>query len=149
MPDQALLREMLASDADAIERLIAASPEAGQWSAAGFYSSESKGILVRIAEKHDAILGLVAFRVVAAEAEILNVAVSLEFRRQGIGRLLIDYALAEARSAGAKHAFLEVRESNVAARGLYARLGFSEAGRRRGYYRNPVEDALLLSRALA
>jgi [ribosomal protein S18]-alanine N-acetyltransferase len=148
MPHQAILREMLASDAEAIDRLIAVSPEAGQWSAAGFFSSESQGVVVRIAENHGAILGMVAVRMVAAEAEILNVAVSPEFRRQGIGQLLIDYALAEARSAGAKKVFLEVRESNVAARALYARLGFSEAGRRRGYYRNPVEDALLLSLSL-
>jgi len=61
---------------------------------------------------------------------------------------LIDAAIAEAESRGAESMFLEVRESNRAARALYASRGFEEISRRRGYYRTPVEDALVLRRAM-
>jgi len=65
-------------------------------------------------------------------------------RRQGIGASLLDAALAEGRRRGAQNMYLEVRESNSAARRLYASRGFEELGRRRGYYKRPVEDAIVL-----
>jgi ribosomal-protein-alanine N-acetyltransferase len=58
-------------------------------------------------------------------------------------------ALAEAGHAGASRVFLEVRQSNTDARAFYATLGFLEVGRRRGYYRDPAEDALVLSRSVS
>jgi [ribosomal protein S18]-alanine N-acetyltransferase len=85
---------------------------------------------------------------VADEAEILNLAVAEARRGQGIGGLLLDAALDEAVGRGAETVFLEVRESNQAARALYHSRGFTERFRRTGYYRNPVEDALVLSRAI-
>ena len=81
------------------------------------------------------------------EWEIENVVVALQHRRRGIGRKLVEEILHAARSAEVRAVLLEVRESNAAARHLYERLGFVDAGRRPGYYRDPAEDALLLRRS--
>lgn len=76
---------------------------------------------------------------VLAEREILNVAVALDFRHRGIATALIENELQQR----AVH-FLEVRESNVAARALYRKLGFVEVGRRPKYYEFPVETAIVM-----
>jgi ribosomal-protein-alanine N-acetyltransferase len=83
----------------------------------------------------------------ADEGEIANLAVREPTRRRGIGAALLDAALAEGTRRGAANMYLEVRESNEAARRLYASRGFEEIGRRRRYYRHPVEDAIVLRRA--
>jgi ribosomal-protein-alanine N-acetyltransferase len=85
---------------------------------------------------------------VADEAEILNLAVAESDRGQGIGGMLLDAAIDEVRRRGAETVFLEVRESNSAALALYHSRGFAQRFRRNAYYRNPVEDALVLWRAL-
>jgi len=85
----------------------------------------------------------------AREAEVRNVAVHPEHRRQGLARLLLRAAIDRARDAGAETVFLEVRESNQAARALYARLGFTETGRRAEYYADPREDAVLMALSVA
>lgn len=78
--------------------------------------------------------GFVLFRVAADEAEILTLAVRPGCRRRGIGRALLEAALASAREAGATAMFLEVAADNEAAAALYATAGFGEVGRRRRYY---------------
>lgn len=93
--------------------------------------------------------GFVLIRVVADEAEILTLAVRPVARRGGLGGRLVEAAVASAAALGAERMFLEVAEDNVAARALYARTGFVEAGRRRGYYARTDgsrEDALVLTR---
>ena len=82
------------------------------------------------------------------ESEILNIAVERGMRGRGLGALLLDGALAEVRERGATAVFLEVRESNEPARRLYASRGFAELSRRKKYYRNPAEDALVLRLAM-
>ena len=72
-------------------------------------------------------------------------AVAAELVRRGIGTKLVGALISRARSEAAAAILLEVRESNLAARGLYERQGFREVGRRRGYYADPVEDAILYS----
>lgn len=89
-----------------------------------------------------------ALQVVAGEMHVLNLTVAPESRLSGLGRFLLGLALDLARRRGARAAFLEVREGNAPARALYGAAGFSEAGRRRGYYHRPAEDALLLRRDL-
>jgi [ribosomal protein S18]-alanine N-acetyltransferase len=76
--------------------------------------------------------------------EIENVVVTPARRRCGIGTSLIQQLLLRARKQGATSVLLEVRESNRAARRLYEKIGFSEQGRRRDYYKEPLEDALVL-----
>jgi ribosomal-protein-alanine N-acetyltransferase len=85
-----------------------------------------------------------AYRVAADEVEILDVCVHPDCRRTGLARRLVLLALSRAARAGARRAHLEVRAGNAAARALYASIGFVERGLRRGYYRGPIEDALLL-----
>ena len=95
--------------------------------------------------------GFILIRVVADEAEILTLAVRPEARRQGVGARLVQAAAGRAAGQGAARLFLEVAEDNAAARALYARCGFSEVGRRRGYYPSSGGgriDALMLARDL-
>jgi ribosomal-protein-alanine N-acetyltransferase len=73
------------------------------------------------------------------EREILNVATSRRFRRQGVATALLEHEV-----QGVATWFLEVRESNVAAQNLYLKLGFEEVARRAGYYQNPVETAIVM-----
>jgi ribosomal-protein-alanine N-acetyltransferase len=81
---------------------------------------------------------------IAGEGEIGNVAVDPEMRGRGVGSVLLESALLEGRRRRATQIFLEVRESNHVAREMYASHGFVSVGRRRHYYRRPVEDALVL-----
>jgi [ribosomal protein S18]-alanine N-acetyltransferase len=94
-------------------------------------------------EEPSRILGFLVARHLAPEWELENIAVDPIARRKGIGRRLLNALLAEAGETNSHAIFLEVRESNAAARALYERNGFKETGRRRSYYRNPEEDAIL------
>ncbi len=91
--------------------------------------------------------GFVLARVAADEAEILTLAVAPALQRQGLGRALMQAAMAAAAGRGAASVALEVAERNAAARALYAGLGFTGVGRRRGYY-GAGGDALILWVAL-
>lgn len=86
------------------------------------------------------------YRVMADEMEILDVAVHPAWRRRGLARWLLRYAMAKAARAGARRAYLEVRRSNGGAMALYAELGFARVAVRRAYYQGPTEDALVLAR---
>lgn len=92
------------------------------------------------------VAGFCAFWLVFDEIHINNIALRPAFRGQGMGTALLERVLAEGRARHARRATLEVRASNEAARRLYERMGFYVAGVRRGYYSNPVEDALILWR---
>jgi len=81
---------------------------------------------------------------VSDEGELANLAVRKAARRRGVGRALLDSVLAAATERGVRTLFLEVRESNHAARKLYGSRYFEEVGRRKRYYRSPEEDALIL-----
>lgn len=93
--------------------------------------------------------GYLLARHAADEGEILNLGVAPAARRRGIGRALVREGLNALAALGATRVFLEVRESNAAARALYAEFGFGEVGRRRGYYRRPTEDAIVLRAAIS
>jgi len=92
--------------------------------------------------------GFILLRTVADEAEILTLAVRPGARRRGLGARLVRDGVAGAAARGATRLFLEVADDNAAALTLYARAGFSEAGRRPGYYARPDgvrQDALILA----
>jgi [ribosomal protein S18]-alanine N-acetyltransferase len=95
------------------------------------------------------LLGYVVALLLGDEAEIADLAVAPLARRRGIARLLLDRTVADLGARGVQSVFLEVRESNSAARSLYQSQGFVTVGRRKGYYRHPVEDALILKRESA
>ena len=116
------------------------------WSPASFESvmDEPAAYMAVARAATERILGYVVAWFAADEGEIANLAVREPTRRQGIGASLLDATLIEGRRRGALNMYLEVRESNDAARRLYASRGFLEIGRRRGYYRRPAEDAIVL-----
>lgn len=95
------------------------------------------------AEPPPGILAFLIARPVGLEWELENIVVQPSARRKGLGATLLAELLAAAREAKSESVFLEVRESNVVARAFYKKLGFAEIGRRRGYYFNPYEDAIL------
>jgi [ribosomal protein S18]-alanine N-acetyltransferase len=148
-PAGLVLRAATAADLDAvvmIERVSFSDPPWSRRSFASLLDDPRVRFTVACAPSAggDTVLGYVVIWLVADEAELANLAVAPERRREGIGRYLLDAAMAEALAGGAKSLYLEVRESNVAARALYGGRGFLAVGRRTAYYRNPTEDALLL-----
>ncbi|GAC1396655.1 MAG: ribosomal protein S18-alanine N-acetyltransferase [Pyrinomonadaceae bacterium] len=94
------------------------------------------------------LAGFIVARIVVDELQINNVAVCIEARRRSVGSELLRAAMAEAKRRGAQSAMLEVRASNTAAQRLYAKYDFILCGRRKNYYREPAEDALLLCAGL-
>ena len=118
------------------------------WSAAEFADLLSNRLVFLLTEPGGFLMG----RVIADEAEVLTVAVDPTRRQQGIGARLMDRFLTESAQRCATSAFLEVAEGNTPARALYARAGFTESGRRRGYYHHPdgtPNDALVMTCTLA
>ena len=91
----------------------------------------------------DGVLGFLVARHLAPEWELENIVVAPTVRRKGLGKRLLDALLAAARETNSTTVFLEVRESNAAARSLYEKAGFEQTGRRKTYYTNPPEDAIL------
>ena len=115
------------------------------WSAAGFREMLSAPyIMGLIAEAKSRLAGYLVARVIEDEGEILNLAVEPESRRKGVGGLLLESGLQALRKRGVEAVFLEVRVSNQAAIDLYLSRGFRPIGLRHGYYRRPVEDAMVL-----
>jgi [ribosomal protein S18]-alanine N-acetyltransferase len=90
-------------------------------------------------------VGFAVFRLLAPEAELLDMAVLPWFRRRGLGRALLAHARRRLQREGVTHCHLEVRSSNRAARELYLAHGFRVAGTRRPYYRDPSADAVLMT----
>jgi ribosomal-protein-alanine N-acetyltransferase len=97
-----------------------------------------------LSSPHEELAGYVVARMGAGELHINNLAVRNSYRRQGIGRLLLSHILELARVAEAGAAFLEVRAGNFTAQSFYERCGFKVVGRRRNYYPEPREDALIM-----
>jgi [ribosomal protein S18]-alanine N-acetyltransferase len=143
-----MIRYLDAADLETVRKLLSSVPEAAAWSAEDYRLALQRNLLMRVAEEEGIVCGLVAFRTMADEAEILNLAVDSTRRRRGIGSRLMKDALAACKAAGVKKIFLEVRDSNQAAQNFYLRMGFTEVGRRREYYSRPLEDALVLARTV-
>ena len=113
------------------------------------FSGDFPKRLALVIEEASAIQGFLVARSVEREWEIENIAVAGMARRRGLGSRLLGEFLDLARERGAESVFLEVRESNRAARVLYEKWAFMEAGRRNGYYCEPSEDAVVYRLSLA
>ncbi|HEV7966808.1 MAG TPA: ribosomal protein S18-alanine N-acetyltransferase [Candidatus Acidoferrales bacterium] len=137
------VRPMSTSDVAAAFSILEESPEAALWSRASLQESASHGT-AWVAELDRRVVGILIGRVAADEFEILNLAVGQACRRRGIATQLLSAAFESARSAGARQAFLEVRASNEGGIAFYMRMNFRICGCRPNYYRNPVENAVLL-----
>jgi ribosomal-protein-alanine N-acetyltransferase len=120
------------------------------WSRAAFEAELDKSYAnlylarSRSGEKAGAVIGYICFWLVADEVQVVNVAVHMAWRRRGVGKRLMRYALGRACQAGATVAVLEVRRSNEAARALYEGLGFRVVRERPRYYPEFREPAVVL-----
>lgn len=127
------------------------SPTAAHWSKDQYLAAFS-GVAPRrvtLVLEENGLLGFLAGQAVGQEWEIENVVVASPARRRGLATQLVQEFLRLARSAGGEDVFLEVRESNLAARRLYEKLQFVETARRTAYYREPEEDAVLYRRPVS
>ena len=129
-----------------IERDSFGSP----WSAEEITKDVTAGgnVYVAVAECGGEKAGYGEIRTVAGEAQVYNIAIAPEFRREGIGEALLRHMIAKAEDDGCELVTLEVRGGNEAAMALYTKLGFREVGRRKGYYSKGGEDAVLMDLAL-
>ncbi len=148
-PAPARVRPAVAADLAAVAAIEQAA-FTDPWSPSSFRALlGNPAVSFSVAECDGAAVGYSVAWFAADEAELANIAVGAPARGRGVGALLLDAVLAEAAHRGASTVYLEVRESNAAARRLYASRHFAPVGRRRRYYRNPVEDALVLARPVA
>jgi ribosomal-protein-alanine N-acetyltransferase len=131
----------------AIERMCFTSP----WTEANFrYEVEENPMAWNLVGRADGeVVAFACAHIVADELMINDLAVDPSARRRGIGSGLLRHIMDGARIRGCRLATLEVRPSNAPARALYEAFGFEVVGRRRGYYADTGEDAILLARDLA
>ena len=98
-----------------------------------------------IAIKENEVAGYIGMWAISGQCDITNIAVLPKYRRQGIGRKLINHLTAHCKSHALSPIFLEVRESNEAAKSLYSLMGFKIVGNRKKYYADTGEDAIIMS----
>ena len=127
------------------------SPSAAHWSVDSYRQIFDRGIAVRIVlvmDDEGSIQGFLIARITSEECELENIVVASRSQRRGHGSKLMQEFIAVARAQGATRVRLEVRESNVAARSLYENNGFTSSGRRKSYFADPAEDAVLYTQTL-
>jgi ribosomal-protein-alanine N-acetyltransferase len=103
-----------------------------------------EGVLGLASEARGEVGGFLIARQVGEDAEVLNLAVAPDSRRRGEGGALLRAAVVEFRKRGVHRVFLEVRESNAAGIAFYQNHSFSKVARRDGYYRDPIEAAVVM-----
>lgn len=143
-----LFRPMTTADMDelmVIERTSYRFP----WST-GFFLQELQVACARsiVAETEGRIIGYVLYWLLPGGVDIHNIAVHVDYRRRGLGRVLLEKVVAEARRQSASQVTLEVRKSNLVAQKLYESMGFVTTGIRKGYYSDDGEDALAMTLAI-
>jgi ribosomal-protein-alanine N-acetyltransferase len=136
------------ADLPRLVEIASHSATAAQWNHAEylklFSQGDQQGRTALVVEQEGSVVGFIIARQVEDEWEIENIAVTGPARRCGLGTRLLGEFLNLVLERGGKTVFLEVRESNLAARALYGKWAFLEAGRRKMYYQDPPEDALIL-----
>ena len=143
------VRALEAADLKQVIALADALPAAPRWSVQAWQQMLAAGVRVMlVAEVGVEVVGFCVASVVMDTADLETIAVKPATQRHGVGWRLLAAAMEACAAAGARRMLLEVRASNVAAQRLYARAGFVESGRRRSYYRQPVEDAMGMEREL-
>ena len=146
-----LIRQANLNDVPQLVALAHASPTAAHWTESQYgtaLTGYSPRRLVLVLES-DRIDGCVIAAELGSEWELENIVVASSHRGRGRGSMLLRALLEQVVARRGERLFLEVRESNSGARALYEKWGFSASGRRRGYYHNPPEDAILYTKNLA
>jgi len=140
------IRTAIPADVPAMLELERRAATAAHWKERDYqrlFEPGGQRLALVLGEEEGRICGFVVGRDLGEEWEIENVAVTGPARRRGLGTRLVGELLDQARRHGARSVYLEVRESNRAARGLYEKWAFVESGRRESYYKEPQEDALV------
>jgi ribosomal-protein-alanine N-acetyltransferase len=140
------IRPATSADLSAMMALEKHAATAAHWSVEQYealFRTSGPDRVVLLIEEEPRVQGFVVARVVGEEWEIENMAIAGPARKRGLGTRLLGEFLDRARTRGAKAVFLEVRESNRAARALYEKWAFLESGFRKRYYKDPEEDAIL------
>jgi len=140
------IRSAAVDDVPAILAIERQAPSAAHWTAEQYENLVGSGVVL-VAEEAGSLCGFICAKAVAGEWAVENVEVSTEFLRRGIADELLHELIQRAQNEAASAILLEVRESNLPARGLYEKHGFRDVGRRRAYYRDPAEDAILCALA--
>ncbi len=135
------IRSAIPDDVPALHAIEQEAASAAHWTQEQYGRLVDSGVVL-VAEEGGNISGFVCAKIVAGDWEIENMVVAKQGRRRGIGSGLLRELLHRSRSDGSVAVWLEVRESNQAARRLYEKHGFRRIGQRRGYYRGPAEDAV-------
>jgi ribosomal-protein-alanine N-acetyltransferase len=146
------IERMTGADLDEIVRLEKDS-FTDPWPKKGFEIQLKDGTSIMLAARREnlkgsEVVGYLCAYLIFEELQLASVAVKEDFRRQGVARRLILEMIRQGKNGGAKEIWLDVRESNAAARCLYEGVGFKEVYRRKNYYRKPKEDALVLFRPM-
>jgi ribosomal-protein-alanine N-acetyltransferase len=142
---------MTQGDLDTVMRLEAITSEAPHWERAvyqGFLSEEDHAKQIFVAEGDGGLIGFVAAQITLDVCELDSIVVEAGVRRNGVGKVLVSTLMDWLRRESITRIQLEVRARNRSAIEFYERLGFVKDGLRRRYYRDPEDDALLMSRVL-
>ncbi len=143
------VRPLTAADLEVVAAIESENPS--PWTA-GQLASERDQIggwqFVAEADASGLVCGFVCGRSCIGEAELLKIAVALEYRRQGIAAHLVAHTLRYLAEQGVRRCFLELRASNLPALALYERFGFHRVGLRKNYYASPLEDAILMEKTV-
>lgn len=139
------IRWLEVHDIDVVLQIQTQCRDASPWSRNDYEALVRDAAPCFVAEIDGRIAGFLAARKLTDELEILNLAVTLAHRRQGMATQLLREAMQWAAENGISKVCLEARASNVAARNFYTSRGFLATGKRPNYYRDPAEDALLLT----
>ena len=135
------MNESHVTDMAEMEKLYFSDP----WSINAFQSELKNPLsLWLVAVDGARVVGYIGSQTVLGEADMMNLAVREEYRRQGLGRQLVEALVARLRQQGSHILLLEVRASNAPAIALYKQMGFCQVGRRPNYYFKPREDALIM-----
>ena len=119
------------------------------WSEAAFADQiVSTSSVTVVAMEATTVVGFLVAWIVVDQLHVANIAVACDHRRRGIGSEMMKWLLAEAAQRGCTTSTLEVRESNREARSMYSRLGYRSVSKRKTYYSNPPEDAVVMLKAL-
>jgi ribosomal-protein-alanine N-acetyltransferase len=136
IPNMPAIRRAHVGDLEAVAAIQQTSPEAAHWAVTEYLQYE-----FTVSVEDGAVVGFLVWRDLGeGECEVLNLAVAPAFRRRGMARMLMQQVLEKA----GRTVFLEVRESNLAARIFYKSMGFMEVGVRKEYYKIPVEAGIVM-----
>ena len=125
-----------------LEKLCFSSP----WSEAAILESTDNNTAFIVFEENGRVQGYAGLQIVLDEGYVTNIAVTKTARGRGIGQSLVESLIKLAQEIGLAFISLEVRQSNVPAISLYAKCGFKDVGKRKNFYQNPTEDAVIMTK---